>query len=239
MKSFQKPSLFIVLIAALLLGFGCERETVQPAAPDFSGMKTDLGDTTMTEAEFKALYDRVGEVRMTHAADPSQPQAVWFYQNQRYQLTYSPVVTVGVAGAHYTASTNTLAAGATVGGFYVDPAVFNQVFSGLSQRIRLIIQPSWLDLTQVTIVLEDQGNATYNGLFNFASREYLFLGVGAAGNSSCGAIALGRVYGKVANLNTTFQNIFAGQVGYALVLACHQGALAGSLGFSYTGVAIP
>lgn len=228
-----------MMIAALLLGFGCKREVVRPAAPDFNGMKTDLGDSTMTEAEFKALYARVGEVRAVHAADPSQPQAVWFYQDQRYQLAYSPTVTVGVAGVDYIDSTSTLAAGATYGGVYIDPVMFSQVFSGLPKRIRLIIQPSLIDLTLITLVLEDQGNAIYNGLFNFATGEYLVLGLGSVGNNGCGAILLDRMYGRLTFLSTTYRYIFAGKADYTLTLSCTQGLVAGSFGFSYLGAAIP
>lgn len=85
----------------------------------------------------------------------------------------------------------------------------------------------------------DKGNASYNGLFNFATREYLFLGVGAASNGSCGAIGLTRVYGKLTNLTSSFQNIIAGQAGSMLILGCNPVAISGSLDFSYTGVAIP
>lgn len=239
MKRISKFSLLIALFAALMLAAGCEREVVQPAAPTLEGFKTDLSDTSMTEAEFKALYNRVGEMQAAKAADPSQPQAAWFYQNQRYKLTYSTTVTVGIGGAYYSASTNTLSNGGVVGGVAIDPATFNQVFSDLSKDIRLIIQPSWFDLTQVTIVLVDKGNASYNGLFNFATGEYLFFGVGVASNGTCGAIAWSRVYGKLTNLTSSYQNIIAGQAGSAAILGCNPVAIAGSLDFGYTGVAIP
>jgi hypothetical protein len=241
MKRYSKSSLFIALIGALMLVFGCERERVQPVpqAPNLDGLKTDLGDTSMTDAEFKVLYDRVGEIQAAKAADPSQPQAAWLYQNQRYKLTYSTTVAVGIGGAYYNASTNTLSNGGVVGGVTIDPATFDQVFTGLSKDIRLIIQPSWFDLTQVTIVLVDKGNASYNGLFNFATGEYLFLGLGVASNGSCGAIGLSRVYGKLTNLTSSFQNIIAGQAGSMLILGCNPVAVSGSLDFAYTGVAIP
>lgn len=232
MKRISKVSLLIALFAALMLAAGCEREAVQPATPTLEGFKTDLSDTSMTEAEFMALYKRVGEIAQNPPA--GQPQLATI--NRRYNVTYGTNATVSIGGAAYNRSISEWQGGATAGNVTVSGSIFSGIVAGLPRRVRLVEEVNWFPIHQLIIYLEDQGNYPIYGLIDANTGNYLFLGAGLAGNAQCGAVALGQVSGQV---TPNQLNIINGSHGYFATLACVPAVVAGSVAFYYTGVAIP
>lgn len=237
MQHFSKPSLLIGFVAALLIAFGCEREPVKPTVPDLSGLKTDLSDPTMTADEFMALYNRVGEIAQNPPADQPTVNAWAWAINRRFNITWGTNIAVGVGGAVYNRPTSEWLAGASAGSVPVSPTDIQQLINGLPHRVRLIEEQNWFPIHQLRIVFEDQGNYTIYGLIDSNSGNYTFLGAAAAGNNSCGAIVIGRVYGVVDIYNQL--SIAAGEYGYGLALACSPAAVGGTISMNYTGVAIP
>ena len=232
MKRISKFSLLIALFAALMLAAGCEREVVQPAAPTLEGFKTDLSDTTMTEAEFMALYKRIGEIAQNPPA--GQPQLATI--NRRYNITYGPNATVSIGGAAYSNPISAWQGGAAAGNVTVSGSIFSEIYAGLPHRIRLVEEVNWFPIHQLIIYLEDKGNYPIYGLIDSNTGNYLFLGAGLAANPQCGALLIGQVGGQVTYNQL---NIINGSYGYFATLACTPAVVAGSVAFYYTGVAIP
>lgn len=237
MKQFQKPSFVLVLIAGLLLAFGCEREAVKPVeAPSLEGLKTDLSDPTMTEADFNALYAKLEELGQNPPEGVAQPQAALV--NRKFRMTYGPNLTVGIGGAYYSDLTSEWLDGGTAGSTYIPGSAIAPVVAGLPTEIRLVQVYEWynafLSIYQFQLIFPD--NFSIWGLYDAASRNYTFLGGAAAGNNSCGAVALGRIAGQI---TPDGLGIIAGEYGYALTLACAPAVVGGTISLTYTGVAIP
>ena len=238
MKRISKFSLLIALFAALMLAAGCEREVVQPAAPTLEGFKTDLSDTSMTEAEFKALYAKLEELAANPPAGTVTPQAALI--NRRFDITYGSNLAVGIGAAIYNRPTSEWLGGAYAGSTFIPGSVIDQLIQELPKRIRLVQVYEWynefLPIYQFQMIFEDQGNFTIWGLYDAISRNYVFLGGAGVANNSCGIVALGRIAGQ---LTPNGQGIIAGEYGYGLVFGCTPVVVAGTVGLTYTGVAIP
>lgn len=237
MKRFQKPSFFLILIAGLLMAFGCEREAVQPAqVPSLEGLKTDLSDPTMTEADFKALYDRLEVLKQNPPEGVVVPQAALL--NRKFKITYGSNLTVGIGGAYYSRPTSEWLGGAMAGSTYIPGSSIAPAVNSLPAEIRLVQVYAWynafLPIYQFQLIFPD--NFSIWGLYDAVSRNYTFLGGAAAGNNACGAIALGRIAGQITPDDL---GIIAGEYGYALGLACSPAAVGGTISLTYTGVAIP
>lgn len=238
----------IVPIAMLLIGLNaCSKDTPEPESTFDEARLEELAgkfNQNMAEEDFNELYELVRE--KTDEAYGNLPQVQADVSNREYLLTYSDQVRLEVGGAVYFEDRGEVAGGTTVNGVVLPPELFEQLDASAAHQIRLQIRNpfDWthyvFGLRQVVMTVTDQGNQVYYGLYNVNSKEYLFLGIaGASGNIgslACGAIGLGRVYGKLANPYATLTN---GEVSNGIIAGCFPVLVGGSVTFYYTGTELP
>lgn len=159
--------------------------------------------------------------------------------SRNFNLTYSPTVTINVGGVAYSRPTSEWLSGASAGSVAIPPAVFAAVQGSASKLVRLEVFDSWFFLQPVRITLLDKGGFQAEGLYNRDTGEFLFLGVGGSaggtvGNTSCGAVSLATLYGRV---TPDWLKLNNGQYTVGFVAACDAPVLVvASATFPFTGL---
>ena len=233
----KKFSFFLgVSLMAMLFVTGCTKEVIRPnpVPADFKIDEVDLSNPTMTETEFESLSSLAKEMAASPAPD-GEPELQAYYISRRYQINYSPQVTIGIGGAYYDRTSAEWAAGANAGSTPISPELFAQLSGNVPQNIRLNLTWSWFPIWNINMVLEDQGNQVIHGLYDIRSHEYLFLGVAGTSNTDCGAVGAGRIFGKLPGQMTSITN---GEHGYSFIAGCSPLVIGASINFYYTGTLI-
>lgn len=239
----------LLFLSLLLIGLAsCQKESVAPENTSDARLEELAAkfDKDMPDAEFAELYQLVDEKMREQTSASPTPQASYL-SDREYEITYTNQVRIELGGAVYYEDRDVVEGGTTVGGIYLPPSVFEQLDGSAPHHIRLRIRSNPLDwvqglfgLRQVIMTVVDQGNAVYYGLYNLSSREYLFLNVagdgGNVGNTACGAIGLGRVYGKA---YAPYSALTQGEVGYGIIAGCSPVLIGASIAFIYSGAELP
>lgn len=188
----------------------------------------------MDVAEYESLYQKACEAAANSAGKTETISG-------KFGLDYSNLVTLNVGGAAYIRERSEWLSGASAGSTYIDGATFAALDASASHLVQLRVSDSWFFLRPVQITLLDKGGATANGLFNISTGEFLFLASGASGgstvgNTSCGFITLGSLYGVV---SPDWSRLGSGQYSIGFVAGCTPVLIGASASFYFTGNRVP
>jgi hypothetical protein len=248
-RTMKNQTFFKPLILALAWGAwalflaACSREEIQPASNDALVPVIDFSQD-MSEADYLIALDALQNPVKGPATQGPHLQGAMM--DRVFSLNYANHSLINIAGVAYDRPNDEWLAGANAGTVAISPALFAQLNAAATRSIRVIIgdnpYPWWagFDLRNIRIVMLDQGNFVIDGLYQVSTGQYLFLGAGnpvggQVGNTSCGAISLGRLYGGFNPALTTV----TGTIDNAFIAGCSPVLIAASISFFFNGAMVP
>lgn len=241
---FKKSFLFLGIAAVVTLG-GCEREA-NPADESREELEARINfSKEMTPAEFATALDLLQHPQ--GAPERVEPQLQGLTSNKTYTVTTQNHARITIAGAAYDRPIDQWLAGASAGNVPISGEAFAALNDEVPHLIRVQIgdNPYWwwpeFALRTITLTMLDKGNYVIQGIYNNATNEYLFLttgpsGSGMVGNTSCGAITFGNLFGHV--YRPTY-NVLDAELSYGFIAGCAPVVVGASVMFFLDGTANP